>query len=88
MTQDKLKGVSSRTALKALHRLGFENDHCKGSHQTLKRLRTDGKWAVTVLQLGYSELLAPTLKSVLDLAGVEVDDFLRACGGKLARRVR
>lgn len=70
--------VSSRKALAAFRRLGFEVSHRQGSHITLVRVHEDGGKDVTVLPDAKAEIPRWTLKSALDLARVEPEEFMRA----------
>lgn len=70
--------VSSRKAVNAFRRLGFEEAHTKGSHLTMRRPREDGREDVTVLVLAKTEMSRGTLRSALRLGNVSVAEFLEA----------
>jgi predicted RNA binding protein YcfA (HicA-like mRNA interferase family) len=75
----KLPLLSSREVTAALTRLGFEPAH-GDNHQTWEVVdkTTDVTLAVTVVPLGKKEIPRPTLKSILALGGINLDDFLNA----------
>jgi len=70
--------VSSRKALAALKRLGFEEARREGSHVTLIRERVGGGKDVTVLIDAKGEIPRWTLKSTLELGRVTVEEFTSA----------
>jgi predicted RNA binding protein YcfA (HicA-like mRNA interferase family) len=70
--------VSSRRAVKALERLGFEKAHTKGSHLTMRRDRADGGTDVLVIVLDRKQLPRGTLASALRQGRVSVEEFVNA----------
>jgi len=69
--------LSSDEIIAALQRGGFELARkTSGGHQTLKRRRPDGGHDVTVVPAGKREVPRGTLKSILELANVDDDEFL------------
>lgn len=73
----KLPLLSSREIVNALKRGGFAPARkSKGSHQAFSRQREGVGTDVTVVPLGKKEIPRGTLKSILRLANVEVDEFL------------
>ncbi len=68
----KLPVVSGRQCVKALHKVGFEFDHQKGSHIVLRR--EDPK--TTVVMPDHRELRKGTLRTIISLAGLTVDEFV------------
>jgi predicted RNA binding protein YcfA (HicA-like mRNA interferase family) len=74
---NKLPLYSSDQIINALIRGGFEPARkSKGSHQTLKRPRPEGGTDVTVVPIGKKEIPRGTFKNILQLANVDIDDFL------------
>jgi len=73
----KLPLCSSDDVIGALHRGGFEKARrSKGSHQTLRRPREGGETDVTVVPIGKKEIPRGTLRSILKLANVTIEEFL------------
>ncbi len=69
---------SSDEVIAALQRGGFAlARNSSGSHSTYKRKRPDGTHDVTVVARGYKTLPRATLHSVLTMANVTEDEFLR-----------
>lgn len=69
--------LSSREIINALQRGGFEQSRkSKGSHQSFKRARNGGGTDVTVVPVGKKEVPRGTLKNILKMANIDVDDFL------------
>ena len=85
----KRRLFSSDEIINALLRCGFELARkSKRGHQTLKRLRPDGRHDVTVVPMGKKEIPKPTFDSILELANVEYDDFLDCARVKRKGRKR
>ena len=70
--------VSSKKALAALRRLGFEEARREGSYVTLIRERAGGGKDVTVIVDAKGEIPRGTLKSTLELGRVTIDEFTSA----------
>lgn len=67
----KLPAVRPKKVIKALERGGFEVHHATGSHYILKK----EKLRVTV-PYHRKDLKPGTLKSIIEQAGLTVDEFL------------
>lgn len=75
----KLPACSSKEAISALKRLGFEKPRkSKGSHQTMVRERPGKPKDIAVIKLAESEIPKGTLTKILRLANVTVEEFVRA----------
>ncbi len=75
MTRRRL--FSSGDIITALKRGGFELARkSKKSHQSLKRLRPDGRHDVTVVPMGEKEVPKGTFDRILELANVDPEEFL------------
>jgi predicted RNA binding protein YcfA (HicA-like mRNA interferase family) len=81
----KLPRVSSADAIRALERLGFVQVRQRGSHVVLKKqvcVEDNGENSKKMIDLGCvvpagrKTLAVGTLKSILDQAGVSIEDFL------------
>jgi len=59
--------------IKALNKLDFQIASQKGSHLKLKR---HGTKTITVIVPMHDEVARGTLKSILEQAGIELEDFL------------
>lgn len=70
--------VSSRRAVNALQRIGFQKARSSGSHQTMHRKRESGGTDVLVITLGKKQIPRNTLKSALRQGNVSVDEFVSA----------
>jgi len=70
-----LANISTRETVKALERLGFKLDHQRGSHLILKR-RTEVEQTCSVPSK--PEIRPPTLKHVLNQAGLTLEEFQEA----------
>jgi len=68
----KLPVVSGKKCIKALAKLGFEVSRQKGSHITLRREKPYGK----VIVPNHKTLDRGTLKSILEQAGISVEEFV------------
>jgi predicted RNA binding protein YcfA (HicA-like mRNA interferase family) len=69
----KLPVVSGKEVVKALTKTGYEVDHQKGSHVTLRRIEYPHR-RVTVPM--HKEIAKGTLKAILTEAGLSVDEFI------------
>jgi predicted RNA binding protein YcfA (HicA-like mRNA interferase family) len=70
----ELRNISGETVVKILcNKMGFEISGRSGSHVRLSKMTAEGKVG-TVVPL-HKELKIGTLKGVLKLANVDVDDF-------------
>lgn len=70
----KLPLVSGKDVVKALSKLGFEHVRTTGSHAILNKMTEKGK--VTIPVPLHRELAKGTLRSILNQAELEVEDFL------------
>jgi predicted RNA binding protein YcfA (HicA-like mRNA interferase family) len=70
----KLPRISSREAIRALKRLGFEEVRQTGSHLVLKRDTDDGLIGCVVPV--HQELRVGTLSSILKQAQVTPEEFI------------
>jgi predicted RNA binding protein YcfA (HicA-like mRNA interferase family) len=70
----RLPRISSREAVRALERLGFEAVRQTGSHVVMKQISDDGE--VTCVVPMHRELKVGTLSGILKQAQVSLDDFL------------
>ena len=70
----RLQRVSGRQAIKALERLGFEQIRQRGSHVILKKNTPEGDIGCVVPI--HDELAVGTLRGILRLARVSVEDFI------------
>ena len=81
----KLPRVSSAEAIRALERLGFIQVRQRGSHAILKKQlpiddESNPQGAIEVgcvVAVQRKNLAVGTLKSILNQAGISVEDFLR-----------
>ena len=69
----KLPLLSAREVISALHRLGFEDRHQKGSH--VKLAHPDGRIIVIPF---HNPVDRYTLKGALRDADIDIDQFLKA----------
>jgi predicted RNA binding protein YcfA (HicA-like mRNA interferase family) len=69
----ELPRMSGEEALRAFHRLGFENVRQKGSHVVLRR---GDRGCVIPL---HKSLVVGTLRGAIRQAGVSVEEFVDAC---------
>lgn len=76
MGDKRLTDIRSRSARKALERLGFELIRQKGSHAVFRRYTAEGGSDVCVLPMGRKPLSSHTLANVLRQAKVSEDEFL------------
>jgi predicted RNA binding protein YcfA (HicA-like mRNA interferase family) len=70
----KLPRISSREAIRALERLGFEKVRQTGSHIVMKRASEEGEIGCVVPV--HRELKIGTLSSILRQAKVTVEEFM------------
>jgi predicted RNA binding protein YcfA (HicA-like mRNA interferase family) len=70
----KLPRISSREAIRALERLGFEKVRQTGSHVVMKRVSEEGEIGCVVPV--HRELKIGTLSSILKQAKVTVEEFM------------
>lgn len=70
----KLPRISSRSAIRALKRLGFEEVRQTGSHLVMKRDTADG--VVGCVIPVHQELRVGTLSSILKQAQVTPEEFI------------
>ena len=70
----KLRRISSREAIRALNRLGFEKVRQTGSHVVMKK-DTDGGVIGCVVPV-HQELRIGTLNSILKQAQITPDEFI------------
>lgn len=65
----RLRGISGRSAIRALERLGFQQIRQKGSHILLRK---GNRGCVVPL---HAELALGTLRSILKQAGITIQEF-------------
>lgn len=70
----KLPRISSREAIRALERLGFEQVRQTGSHVVMKKTTADSKIGCVVPV--HQELKVGTLSGILKQAQVSVEEFI------------
>lgn len=70
----KLPRISSKAAIRALERLGFEQIRQTGSHVVMKKVG-DRETIGCVIPI-HRELKVGTLTSILRQAGVSVEEFI------------
>ena len=71
----KLPIVFGKEVIKVLSKLGYEHVRTKGSHAILNKMTENGK--VTIPVPLHKELAKGTLRSILNQAELEVEDFLK-----------
>ena len=71
----KLPRVSGARAIRALERIGFVQVRQKGSHVVLKRSTGVGTTGCVVPM--HSELATGTLRAILKLAEVTLEEFIK-----------
>lgn len=71
----RLPALGARKVIRALERGGFHVARVKGSHYLLKH-STDARLRVTV-PFHRGDLDARTLRSIVDRAGLTVEEFLK-----------
>ncbi len=72
----KLPRISSREAIRALERLGFEQVRQTGSHVVLKKETEEGKVGCVVPM--HRELKVGTLSGIIKQARVTVEEFIES----------
>jgi predicted RNA binding protein YcfA (HicA-like mRNA interferase family) len=72
----KMPRVSSREAIQALERLGFEQVRQTGSHVVMKKETEEGKVGCVVPV--HRELKVGTLSGILKQAQVTVEEFIES----------
>lgn len=72
----KRRLFSSKQIITALERGGFHLARKSKLHQSLKRLRPDGRWDITVVPLGEREIPKGTFDEILKQANISYDEFL------------
>jgi len=70
----RLPALSFRKVIRALERAGFVIDHVTGSHYRLKH-RSDPS-RTTVVPRHSKDIKRPVLRSIIQQAGLTVDEFL------------
>ena len=70
----KLPAVSGQEGIRAFARIGFEVVHVRGSHHVLKKRDYPHRLSVPVH--GNKPLKKGTLRSLIRLAGISVDEFI------------
>ncbi len=71
----ELRKISGKEAIKVLERLGFQQIRQRGSHVILKKSSSTGNIGCVVpLQ---RELKIGTLRGILKLAKIDVEEFLK-----------
>jgi predicted RNA binding protein YcfA (HicA-like mRNA interferase family) len=70
--------LASDEIVRALLRLGFTHAHTRGSHATYHRPRARGGTDIAVVPLNRKQVARGTLRSILDISGVSVDELLDA----------
>nr|WP_225938656.1 type II toxin-antitoxin system HicA family toxin [Kovacikia minuta] len=70
----KMPRISSREAIRALERLGFEQVRQSGSHVVLKKESEEGEIGCVVPM--HRELKVGTLSGILKQAQVTVEEFI------------
>ncbi|MEN9566636.1 MAG: hypothetical protein RLZZ69_1832 [Cyanobacteriota bacterium] len=72
----KLPRISSKKAIKALERLGFEKTRQTGSHVIMKKITSDGQTGCVVPI--HRELKIGTLSGILKQAQISSEDFINS----------
>jgi predicted RNA binding protein YcfA (HicA-like mRNA interferase family) len=72
----KLPRISSREAIRALERLGFEQVRQTGSHVVMKKITKEGEIGCVVPV--HRELKVGTLNGILKQARVTVEEFVKS----------
>ena len=68
----RLPQVSAREVIKALKKVGYEEDHVRGSHIVLRQVNTPHR-RLTVPD--HNPLAKGTLRAIIRQAGLTVDGF-------------
>jgi len=72
----KMPRISSREAIRALERLGFEQVRQTGSHVVMKKETEEGEIGCVVPM--HRELKVGTLSGILKQAQVTVEEFIKS----------
>ena len=72
----KMPRISSREAIRALERLGFEQIRQTGSHVVMKKMTESGKIGCVVPM--HRELKIGTLRGILKQAQITVEEFIES----------
>ena len=72
----RLPRISSKQAIKALERLGFEQTRQTGSHVIMKKTTADGQRGCVVPV--HKELKIGTLSGILRQARINPEDFINS----------
>ena len=70
----RLPRITSKDVFAALRKIDFQSHRQRGSHLTLKNSKTNRK--VTITMHAGKIILPKTLKSILNQAGITVDEFI------------
>lgn len=70
----RLPQVSSREVVKAMQRMGYEQDHMRGSHIVLRQQTAPHRRLVVP---DHNPLAKGTLRAIIRQAGLTVPEFLR-----------
>lgn len=70
----KIPLLSAREVINSLKRLGFEVVKQRGSHIKLSKLSNNRK--ITTIVPNHKQIMRGTLKGILDLAELKIEDFL------------
>jgi len=70
----KLPAITSRKLIQALERAGFSIDHQTGSHVFMSHLKNPDK--IVPIPFHNRDLAKGTLKNILRLAGLSLEEFL------------
>jgi len=76
----RMPQLSGPEVVRRLERLGFVQDHCKGSHVVMVNSTTNRMTVVPVH--GSKPLKKGTLKAILRQAGVTLEQLLDTVGGR------
>ena len=72
----KLPVLSGKDVVKLLSKIGYEHVRTRGSHAILTKLDSE-KGKVTIPVPLHTELAKGTLKSIMNQAGLTLDDLLK-----------
>ncbi len=72
----KLPRISSREAIRALERLGFEQVRQTGSHVVMKKATEEGEIGCVVPM--HQELKVGTLSGILKQAQITIEEFIES----------
>ncbi len=68
---------SSDRIIKAFRRAGFVDDHCGKTHLSMTRQDDTGRTRIAVIPLKKTEVPRWTLKGILEVSGMTVEEFRR-----------